>query len=83
MSAAYRVCQAAEVPVKSAQVFAQAVVVSVDVPKSSCRLAEGFLLSRVLERETPQIVMCWLDSERGRERCFLLICSFQKDEWRR
>lgn len=51
--AAYLVGHAAEVPVKSAQYFGQALVVPVDLPEHRRGPAQGFLLSCVLEREIP------------------------------
>lgn len=52
--AAYRVCRAAEVPVKSAQKSAPALVLFIELPKRICSPAEGFLLSCVLGKEMQQ-----------------------------
>ena len=67
-STAYLACQAAEIPVKSAQEFVQAHVVPVDTPKLNSSPAEGFLLSCILEREMLQIATGQLDFEHWRER---------------
>lgn len=67
-SRAYLACQAAEIPVKSAQESVQARVAPVDTPKLNSSPAEGFLLSCVLEREMLQIATGQLDFEHRRER---------------
>ena len=67
-SRAYLACQAAEIPVKSAQESVQARVAPVDTPKLNSSPAEGFLLSCVLEREMLRIATGQLDFEHRRER---------------